>query len=177
MSLRPVTEADLDELDRMWADPDALGVYNWGGFSDASVWRKRWQENRLLADDKSVLMIDFGAETIGFVSWNRVVTGPAAYAYEFGISLWPSARGKGHGTAAQLMLARYLFDNAPVNRIQAITDFDNVAEQRALEKAGFTREAVLKGLAFRAGEWRDEVMYRMLRSELPTPGGAATPAG
>lgn len=169
MRLRPVAEADLDALDRMFADPESIGVYNWGGFSDSTPWHKRWQENRLLAADKSVLMIDVAAETIGFVSWHRVVTGGSSYCFEFGISLWPSARGKGHGTAAQVMLAQYLFANSPVNRVQAMTDAENTAEQRALEKAGFTREAVLKGMAFRAGTWRDEVLYRMLRSELPTP--------
>ncbi len=168
MRLRPVEEADLDQLDRMFADPDAIGVFNWGGFADSSAWRRLWQENRLLAEEKSVLMVDVGAETIGFVSWRRVPTGAVSHCYEFGISLWPFARGKGHGTAAQLLLARYLFDLSPINRVQAITEFDNIAEHRALEKAGFVREAVLKGLSFRAGQWRDEVVYRMLRAELPT---------
>ena len=105
-------------------------------------------------------------ETLGFVSWFRVPTGYTVYCVEFGISLWPDARGKGHGTTAQLLLARYLFAHAPINRIQAVTEAENLAEQRALEKAGFTREAVMKGRTFRDGAWRDEVLYRMLRSEL-----------
>ena len=57
-----------------------------------------------------------------------------------------------------------------MNRIQARTELGNVAEQRALEKAGFTREAVLREYYFRDGAWRDEVLYRMLRSELPATG-------
>jgi RimJ/RimL family protein N-acetyltransferase len=154
----------------MFADPAALGEFNWGGFVGGGRWRQRFTENGLLADDKSVLMVDLDGETLGFVSWFRVYTGNAVYCVEFGISLWPEARGKGLGTAAQVLLARYLFAHAPINRIQAVTDSENLAEQRALEKAGFVREAVLKGRSFRDGAWRDEILYRMVRDELPAPG-------
>jgi RimJ/RimL family protein N-acetyltransferase len=178
LRLRPVTEPDLDALDGMFADPDSIGLFNWGGFVPPNGWRRRFAENGLLSEDKSVLMVDLDGEALGFVSWFRVQTGTTVYCYEFGISLWPSARGKGHGSAAQLLLARYLFAHSPINRIQAVTEVDNVAEQRALEKAGFVREAVMAGRTFRHGVWRDEVLYRMLRAELPvTADGAATPGG
>jgi RimJ/RimL family protein N-acetyltransferase len=41
-----------------------------------------------------------------------------------------------------------------------------VAEQRALEKAGFTREAILRGTTFRQGRWHDHVIYSVLRDEV-----------
>jgi RimJ/RimL family protein N-acetyltransferase len=167
LRLRRVVESDLEALDAMFADPAAIGEFNWGGFV-GNQWRQRFADNGLLADDKSVLMVDLGGETLGFVSWFRVPTGNTAYCVEFGISLWPDARGNGHGSAAQLLLARYLFAHAPINRIQAVTEVENLAEQRALEKAGFVREGVMEGRTFRDGAWRDEVLYRMLRSELPS---------
>lgn len=168
MRLRPVRESDLDDLDEMFGDPEAIGVFNWGGFSDGGVrWRRQFAENQLLSDEKSVLMIELDGTALGFVSWSKVRTGQISHIYEFGISLWPEHRGKGHGTAAQRLLARYLFAHEPVNRIQAKTEAGNVAERRALEKAGFTEEAVLREYYFRGGAWRDEVLYRMLRSELP----------
>lgn len=52
-----------------------------------------------------------------------------------------------------------------MNRIQASTDVTNVAEQRALEKAGFTREGVLRGAQFRDGSWHDLFLYSLLRSD------------
>jgi RimJ/RimL family protein N-acetyltransferase len=167
MRLRPVTEPDLDLLDRVFADPALVGEFNWNGFADPTVWRRRHAENGLLADERGVLMVDVDGAAAGFVSWHRVQTGAASHCFQLGISLLPTARGRGHGAAAQLGLARYLFDRYPVNRVQAMTEADNVAEQRALDKAGFTREGVLKGTTFRAGAWRDEVLYRMLRAELP----------
>jgi RimJ/RimL family protein N-acetyltransferase len=52
-----------------------------------------------------------------------------------------------------------------VNRIEAQTDVDNVAEQRALEKAGFHREGVARGAQFRAGAYHDLVTYSRLRND------------
>lgn len=169
LRLRPVVESDLDRLDEMFTDPEAIGVFNWGGFSSGVTWRRQWSENQLIGDDRTILMIDLDGADLGFVSWRKTSTGssPDAYVLELGISLWPEWRGKGHGTAAQRLLARYLFAHRPVNRIQAWTESANVAEQRALEKAGFVREAVLREFSWRDGAWRDEMLYRMLRSELP----------
>jgi len=165
--LRPVTEPDLDTLDEMFADPALVGEFNWNGYSDPTRWRRQFGENGLLTDDKNVLMIEVDGAAAGFVSWYRLQTGATVHVFQFGISLLPAVRGRGHGAAAQVLLARYLFAHSPVNRIQAMTEAENVVEQRSLEKAGFVREAVLKEHTFRDGQWRDEVLYRMLRSELP----------
>ena len=58
-----------------------------------------------------------------------------------------------------------MFNTTTANRLQAGTEVDNLAEQRALERAGFRREGVQRGLYFRAGAWRDSVMYGLLRDE------------
>ncbi|WP_231976393.1 GNAT family N-acetyltransferase [Streptomyces sp. 3214.6] len=44
---------------------------------------------------------------------------------------------------------------------------ENLAEQRALEKVGFTREGVLRSVVFRDGRWRDGVSYSVLRDDAP----------
>jgi aminoglycoside 6'-N-acetyltransferase len=62
-------------------------------------------------------------------------------------------------------LTDYLFDHTRAERIQAWTDCDNLAEQRALEKAGFVREGVLRSAQWRSGQWHDEVIFSMLRAE------------
>ena len=53
-----------------------------------------------------------------------------------------------------------------MHRIEAATEVGNVAERRALEKAGFTREGVLRGIGWRDGAWRDGMMYSLLRTDL-----------
>jgi len=54
-----------------------------------------------------------------------------------------------------------------LNRIEAATEVGNVAEQKALERAGFSREGVLRGIRRRGGAWRDEVLYSILRTDPP----------
>jgi RimJ/RimL family protein N-acetyltransferase len=44
---------------------------------------------------------------------------------------------------------------------------DNLAEQKALAKAGFTREGVMRGAGWRDGTWRDGVIYSLLRTDPP----------
>jgi RimJ/RimL family protein N-acetyltransferase len=64
------------------------------------------------------------------------------------------------------MPARYLFAYIQATRVEADTEITNMAEQRSLEKAGFTREGVLRSYAFRDGKWRDAVIYSALREEI-----------
>jgi RimJ/RimL family protein N-acetyltransferase len=61
-----------------------------------------------------------------------------------------------------------LFSTTLANRLEATTEVDNIAEQRALERAGFVREGVLRGSGFVRGQWRDGVMYSRLRDD-PAP--------
>ncbi|MGI3201592.1 GNAT family N-acetyltransferase [Streptomyces sp. GLT-R25] len=70
------------------------------------------------------------------------------------------------GTRAQRLLVEYLFAHTQVVRIEADTEVENIAEQRALEKAGFTREGVLRSVGFRDGRWRDGVRYSVLRDDV-----------
>ncbi|MGQ0629574.1 MAG: GNAT family N-acetyltransferase [Sporichthyaceae bacterium] len=80
-----------------------------------------------------------------------------------GIWLLPEHRGRGVGTTAQRLLVDYLFAHTPAHRLEATTEPDNVAEQRALERCGFQREGVIRANAFRRGAWRDSVVYGLLR--------------
>lgn len=86
-------------------------------------------------------------------------------AWNVGIALVPDARGHGHGTEAQALLAAYVFENTDANRVEAQPDIDNIAEQRSLEKAGFVREGTARGAQFRAGPYHDLVSYSILRDD------------
>jgi RimJ/RimL family protein N-acetyltransferase len=102
------------------------------------------------------------------VSYRRRYYGTQAFCWEIGIALLPEWRGQGIGWRAQAMFCSYLFENTPVQRIEAATHAENTAEQRALEKAGFTLEGVIRAAEYRAGEWRDGYLYSRLRTD-PDP--------
>jgi RimJ/RimL family protein N-acetyltransferase len=166
--LRPLEEADLPLLLRMRWDREATGEFEWFGYrmDDARRLERRWHEDGLIASDApSFLAVVSDDETAGWLSWRPTSFGN----FEIGAALVPSFRGRGIGTEAQRLLVDYLFATTTAHRIQAGTEVDNIAEQRALERLGFTREGVQRGGAFRAGAWRDGVMYSVLRQEWVRP--------
>lgn len=168
IDLRPVTEADLALLETWDADPDYLGAYNTFGLRPAGQTRRSFTEHHYFTDDRGKLLAATKAgEVVGDVTYRRVQHGGgiANRVYEIGVTIAPAQRGRGYGAEAQRLLAAYLFATYPIARVQATTDITNVAEQRALERAGFSREGVLRQAQFRAGSWHDLVMYSKLRDE------------
>ena len=107
-------------------------------------------------------------ELLGDVGWIPVVHGPTVgcLAWNVGITLLPGARGRGVGSIAQRLLAEHLFATTDKDRVEASTDVENLAEQKALERAGFQREGVLRSAQVRGGIRRDIVLYSLLRAEL-----------
>ncbi|GAA3544254.1 GNAT family protein [Nonomuraea rosea] len=167
VTLRPVKENDLPFLYLLTSDPGSTGDFQWFGFRNPHRYRRNWEDNGLLGDDGGLLIIMAGDDMAGFVSWSKQIATTSSFYWEMGLIVAPEFRGLGHGTQAHKLLVRYLFDHSVVNRVQAATEISNLAEQRALEKAGFTREGVLRGIGFRAGQWHDGVLYSMLRADLP----------
>lgn len=165
--LRPVREDDLPLLEGFLTDPDVCGELQWQGWKDPHTFRRRFADDGMLGADKGLLMVvsASGDEPLGFVGWREVVIFRTASHWNIGIQLLPDARGRGVGTAAQRLLVRYLFAHTPVVRIEADTDAENIAEQRCLEKAGFTGEGVSRSVVFRDGQWRDGVRYAVLRGD------------
>jgi RimJ/RimL family protein N-acetyltransferase len=115
-----------------------------------------------------VVVRNADGQAVGHVSWHRVHYGPnpESAAWNIGISLRTDARGQGLGTEAQRLLAQHLFATTTLQRVEAVTDVENVPEQRALARAGFRREGVLRSAQFRAGRWRDVDVWSVLRDEV-----------
>jgi ribosomal-protein-alanine N-acetyltransferase len=168
--LRPAQERDLEALGRIDTDPAVSEPFEWSGFRDPGGRRRRWESDGYLGSDDSLLVVALpDGAFAGIVVWSPIATsGPRGGCFQIGILLFPEHRGKGLGTAAQRLLADYLFSTTLANRLEATTEVDNVAERRALEHAGFVREGVLRGRGFVRGQWRDGAMYARLRDD-PAP--------
>jgi [ribosomal protein S5]-alanine N-acetyltransferase len=173
ITLRPVTEDDLGMFRRFAVEPGLVGL-DWTGFRDPGEVRRRFDADGYLGEDLGRLMVDVAAGTapgrqaVGFMSYSRHQYSAQGYCWEIGIALLPQWRGQGIGWRAQAMLCSYLFEHTPVQRVEAGTHPENTAEQRALEKAGFTLEGVVRAAEFRAGQWRDGYLYSRLRTD-PDP--------
>ncbi len=153
--------------------PDDL-PYLTGGespFDDFGPGTARTQTRPADPDAAGALTIVTDAgEVAGEVNWHWQQWGPnsGSRCPMIGIWLRPDHRGRGVGRAAQAELVELLFRYTTANRVEAHTDVENLAEQRALEAAGFRREGVTRGAQWRAGRYRDGVLYAVLRSD-PRP--------
>ncbi|MEO8252004.1 MAG: GNAT family protein [Chloroflexota bacterium] len=167
--LRPGTLDDADLLDSWAASLEARGPFNDFGEPRGRSYRDMLAGGPLLDENHGELVIERirDREPIGTIGWHAVWNGPnhESRAWNFGISLIPEARGHGYGVEAQRLIALHLFATTDVNRVEASTDVDNFAEQRALEKAGFAREGVQRGAQFRAGTYHDLLVYSRLRDD------------
>jgi len=87
---------------------------------------------------------------------------------EVGYWLARAARGQGHATRAVRLICNWGFEALGLERIDLLAATPNAASQRVAERAGFTREAVLRSYMIGRDGRQDMVAFGLLRAE---PGG------
>lgn len=113
-----------------------------------------------------------GSHSFAIVEGGRVVGAIAARVNENKtgqIGYWCvcDARGRGIATRALRRLCRYALDELELQRLELLTDPENVASQRVAEKVGFRREGLLRShLAHPDGRRRDSLIFSLLPEEL-----------
>ncbi len=91
---------------------------------------------------------------------------PAPAVGEVGYWLAAPARGRGVATRAVRLLCAWAFEELSLARIQLHTLPGNVASERLAERAGFTREGLLRSFAEMKGRRVDINMFSLLPGEL-----------
>jgi RimJ/RimL family protein N-acetyltransferase len=164
--LRDVTPDDAELIDR-W-NREAVGGFNDFGLPREPVSRETLGHGPPRDARGGRLIVEtLDGQPVGTIDARIVQYGPppTSNAWQIGIELGREARGRGYGTEAQRLMADWLFATTSVNRVEAATDIENVAEQRSLEKAGYRRDGVMRGAQFRAGRFHDLVYYSRLRND------------
>lgn len=88
---------------------------------------------------------------------------------EIGYNIVPHQRSRGYATQAIQIMVDYLFLAKNIERIQAKVDPENVHSWKALEKAEFKREGILRRTFYSRGKWRDDCVYSIIREEWKEP--------
>ncbi len=163
--LREIRETDADLLDVL-GSPEVSG--EWDRFDDPP---EAMLSGAYYGGGSKIVQLTDGTP-VGHVSWIQIPYGPNAMslAWSIGITILPQYRGRHLAASAQHLLAEELLGRSGANRVQADTDIGNFPEQKALERAGFTREGIARGAQWRCGEWHDRVVYSYLREDLPLRG-------
>lgn len=83
---------------------------------------------------------------------------------EIGYWVLPQARGRGIATTIARMLAEHAF-SLGVDRVAAYVNVDNSTSERVLERAGFTREGVVRSMPKPDGQRVDKTLFSLLPGE------------
>jgi RimJ/RimL family protein N-acetyltransferase len=127
-------------IDSDYPRPESKSVYEeWGEMAPEvrDMTFSRWFVTLTQMDRTEVLVGDLSAHAV----WYGPT--PGSRALNISVSIVSEYRGKGIGATAQRLLANELHEQGIV-RVEAQTDIENTAEQRALEKAGFKYEGTLR---------------------------------
>jgi RimJ/RimL family protein N-acetyltransferase len=165
VALRPWSLADVPAVTRACQDPE---IARWtvvpSPYSEANA--REWLSSvtdPAIEDHLALAMVtsDSG-ELVG--SMSLFIVKPAVG--EFGYWAAPELRGRGYTTRALRLMARWALDELKLPRLQLGTLPGNSASERVAEKAGFSREGVLRSYLDQRGERRDVLMWSLLPGEL-----------
>ena len=162
--LRPLDERDLPAIERAASDAEISKWFDLPTRSPAeylAAKRERWAAGT----GASFAICDATRpdRCLGHVFVERDDDGRASVGYW----LLEDGRGNGRATRAVRLLASWALPEMRLARLQLHTDPENVASQRVAERAGFTREGVLRAYNARSDGGRaDAVVYSLLPQDL-----------
>jgi RimJ/RimL family protein N-acetyltransferase len=161
--LRPWSEGDVDAIVAGCNDPE---VARW-----IPLIPRPYTEADALAfirgevlPEQEKLAIELGGRVVGSIGMSL-----NSHGYRGHIGYWVAApaRGRGVCTRALRVLCAWALDERGLQRLELITDPENVASQRCAEKVGFRREGVMRAhLRHPDGRIRDSVLFSLLPGEL-----------
>ena len=122
-----------------------------------------WVNYNLDKDPVLNFVLDIGGEVAGGIAIelrDDIYHRSGIIGYWLAEPFW----GKGIMTEAVKLLTSYGFDSLGLIRLQAGVFSKNTASMRVLEKAGYTKEAILRNAVIKNGELMDEHLYAVLKA-------------
>jgi RimJ/RimL family protein N-acetyltransferase len=167
--LRPFQEADIEPFAAYRSDPEIARYQSW----EPPVTLE--QATRFVDDMKNARPGVQGewyqwaverkatAGLIGDCAFQ--IMAPDPRQAEIGFTFAPAYQGQGFATEAVARLLAYLFGDLGLHRVVAITDAENLAAARLLERLGLRREAAFVENVWFKGAWGSEFSYALLHRE------------
>jgi len=121
-------------------------------------------KHAVASQDASNLAIEVGGKAvgaIGYVPGTDVERFSAEIGYWLGEAFW----GRGIATEALTLVTLHAFHERNFLRLFALPFADNPASLRVLEKAGYTREGLLRSSSVKFGHPKDQWMYARINPQ------------
>ncbi|XP_065863282.1 uncharacterized protein [Euphorbia lathyris] len=163
LSLRPLCISDVDDF-MVWASDEKVTQFcSYGPYTTKQqgidyITNKVEPHPWFMAiclNNKPI-----GAVSVSKNSGDEICRGELGYVV--GSEYW----GKGIATWAVRKVANTIFKEWPeLERLEALTEVENVGSQKVLEKVGFVREGVLRKYWILKGTTRDAVIFSLLSTD------------
>ena len=125
---------------------------------------KEWLENVGKAPDQVVWGVEREARLIGITGLHRI-DWPNQRAVTGTVIGDKSAWRQGIASEVMAMRTRYAFTQLPLRKLTSSFIEGNQASWRAQEKAGYRQAGRYREQEFRDGQWRDEIVTEVLKSD------------
>ena len=166
LRLRPMTEADLGFIYRLFSDPETnryssypdLAAPEDAGRMYGGYLRPGFEDHFRLA-----LELRETGEAVGTLGLYRY--SERDRRAELGYDLLKGQWGRGYMTEAAGALLGYGFGELGLNRVEATVDPLNLRSVRLLERLGFTLEGRMRERYMYKGGVHDELFYGLLRKD------------
>jgi RimJ/RimL family protein N-acetyltransferase len=113
--------------------------------------------------DETSFAIDVDGQAVGGISL-RPGTDIERIGAELGYWIGEAFWNRGIATSAIRLVTDYAFNKKRLERVFAVPFMTNVASCRALEKAGYEREGVMRRSAIKDGRIMDQYLYARVRT-------------
>ena len=163
-NLNLVEKKELSVLAAWFNDLDFVGQFEPIPQESLGDWEKRYDDWASKDEGQCFFIEKKDGKKIGVIMHVKT-GGRVGICYD----LLGDERGKGCGTEAVEMIVDYLFLTKNIVRIQAETDPENKASWRVLEKAGFSKEGLMRKAFFSHGQWKDTALYSILKEDWKEP--------
>lgn len=165
IAIRPVKEADLDQLFDFINDLDSVGPFLPNVWQSEPSFRAEFESTGFLSSSLSrFVIVDSSNQMVG-LTWSFKSV-PYFDALEVGYRIFHRAhRGKGYASESLKLLCRYLFEAFQVNRLEIRVSAGNDESEMVATKCGFNLEGTHREAAYSKGQLYDMRSYALLRRE------------
>ncbi|MCL2704196.1 MAG: GNAT family N-acetyltransferase [Defluviitaleaceae bacterium] len=160
--LRKFREEDATDLLEWASDPETVRWLVWEGLSTREEAHASIFNHYLLKPGMFAIEIKETGKCIGAIDLRLIPEhDKASFGYVLNRRYW----GKGYMTEVLRTLIAFCFEKLEVNRAEAKHYAGNPASGRVMEKAGMTKEGLLRQSEKVKGIMRDNVLYGIIKED------------
>ena len=160
---RDLKHTDIDHLNELYTLPEVTQYQTWGPQSYEET--QQFINVVLDKDSNWIYNVLVDPDTDKVIGTIQLAIDEVNQSAEINFIVHPNHWGNGVATDIAKTIIKYAFKVLKLNRIGAAIDSNNIASGIVLEKLGMKREGMLRKDKLVQDEYRDTLIYGLLRSE------------